>query len=203
MSSSPEQARIFVRVRGRGLAVSRRRRRAYGDCRGSDRFLASVGLRLESQCYQHQKPYASRHNYQVASTQLETQTIPKQHEPTPRGSSRQFKGLGGNLTKLWRCRPGSAFLWQPRNVMRKREAAVLKGDDQRGGLGYDAHAHRNGCAKFVVKVSRGLGHLHHFWRWHFPVASAQPPQNYPFLATLLPLNQATNEWLGLGASPAG
>jgi len=65
--------------------------------------------------------------------------------------------LGGNLTKLWRCRPGSAFLWQPRNVMRKREAAVLKGDDQRGGLGYDAHAHRNGCAKFVVKASRGAG----------------------------------------------
>src|SRR6266849_2207655 len=62
--------------------------------------------------------------------------------------------------------------------MRKREAAVLKGDDQRGGLGYDAHAHRNGCAKFVVKASGGLGHLHHFWRWHFPVASAQPPQNY-------------------------
>jgi len=31
----------------------------------------------------------------------------------------------------------------------------------------------------------------------------KPPQNYPFLATLLPLNQATNEWLGLGASPAG
>src|SRR6266700_1967901 len=33
--------------------------------------------------------------------------------------------------------------------------------------------------------------------------TSRPPQNYPFLATLLPLNQATNEWLGLGASPAG
>jgi len=87
--------------------------------------------------------------------------------------------------------------------MRKREAAVLKGDDQRGGLGYDAHAHRNGCAKFVVKVSRGAGTPSPFLAVALSSCFCKPPQNYPFLATLLPLNQATNEWLGLGASPAG
>src|SRR6266704_6811893 len=77
-----ETSSIIVRVRGRGLAVSRRRRRAYGGCRSSHRFLASV-KQLERKYHQHYHCYACCHNYHVASTQLETQTILKQHEPTP------------------------------------------------------------------------------------------------------------------------
>lgn len=63
-----------------GLALSRGRRRACGSFRSSIRSLGRPALDKYHQGYQR---YARAHDEEIARTQAETQTIPKQHRPLP------------------------------------------------------------------------------------------------------------------------